>query len=86
MYLLQVSRNRVIDATRIGGRMRFVNHSCEPNCAFEKWIVRGEERCGVFAIQRVEAGHELTVDYGSSTFFARYIFPLLLSSVCLALC
>ncbi|OWY96629.1 Histone-lysine N-methyltransferase [Phytophthora megakarya] len=40
-YMLQLSRNRVIDATFVGGRMRFVNHSCEPNCAFEKWNVRG---------------------------------------------
>jgi SET domain-containing protein len=62
--MLQMSRDRVIDATRIGGRMRFINHSCEPNCGFEKWVVRGEERCGVFAIRRVQPGDELTLDYG----------------------
>ncbi|KAG1709673.1 hypothetical protein DVH05_020328 [Phytophthora capsici] len=63
-YMLQLGNDRVIDATRIGGRMRFLNHSCEPNCSFEKWNVRGEERCGVFCIRRVQAGNELTVQYG----------------------
>jgi SET domain-containing protein len=65
LYMLQVSHDRVIDATRIGGRMRFANHSCEPNCAFEKWNVRGQERCGVFTIRHIQPGDELTVDYGS---------------------
>jgi len=62
-YMLQVNADKVIDATRFGGRMRFVNHSCEPNCRVEKWSVRGQERCGVFAICRVKAGNELTFDY-----------------------
>ncbi|KAG1712283.1 hypothetical protein DVH05_000031 [Phytophthora capsici] len=62
-YMLQLNADEVIDATRIGGRMRFVNHSCEPNCQVEKWSVRGQERCGLFAIQCVKAGDELTFDY-----------------------
>ncbi|KAF4131974.1 SET domain-containing protein [Phytophthora infestans] len=44
VYMLQVSADKVIDATRIGGCMRFVNHSCDPNCQMEKWNVRGQER------------------------------------------
>jgi SET domain-containing protein len=44
--------------------MRFINHSCEPNCGFEKWNVRGQERCGVFSIRHIRGGDELTVEYG----------------------
>ncbi|KAI9993952.1 hypothetical protein PInf_016477 [Phytophthora infestans] len=63
VYMLQVSADEVIDATRIGGYMRFVNHSCDPNCQMEKWNVLGRERCGLFAIRDVKCGDELTFDY-----------------------
>ncbi|KAF4150455.1 SET domain-containing protein [Phytophthora infestans] len=46
-YMLRMSANQAIDATHFGGRMRFINHSCDPNCVFEKWNVCGQERCGV---------------------------------------
>eukprot|EP00644_Phytophthora_capsici_P018137 jgi/Phyca11/113966/e_gw1.25.646.1 len=62
-YMMQVNGDVFIDATRIGGRMRFVNHSCDPNCQVEKWSVRSQERCGLFAIRRVKAGDEITFDY-----------------------
>ncbi|KAE9335952.1 hypothetical protein PF008_g13250 [Phytophthora fragariae] len=62
-YMLQASAEQVIDATCVGGRMRFVNHSCQPNCREEKWCVRGHERCGLFATRQIGAGEELTFDY-----------------------
>eukprot|EP00644_Phytophthora_capsici_P018600 jgi/Phyca11/127978/e_gw1.73.199.1 len=52
----------VIDATHIGGQMRFVNHSCDPNYVFEKWNVRGFERCGVFTMREVHTGEGFVVD------------------------
>lgn len=52
-----------IDATRIGGWMRYVNHSCDPNCAVEKWNVGGEERCAVFSVRVINVHEELTFDY-----------------------
>lgn len=55
-YMLQLSHDRVIDATRFGGRLRFINHACTPNCRLEKWNIRGQERCGVFTIRPVHAG------------------------------
>lgn len=36
-YLLATKNGFVIDATRKGNLMRFVNHSCEPNCFIEEW-------------------------------------------------
>ncbi|KAE9179699.1 hypothetical protein PF005_g23592 [Phytophthora fragariae] len=72
-YMLQVCASEVIDATRIGSQMRFVNHGCGPNCLVEKWCVRGRERCGLFAARQIRAGDELTFDYQLHCFSIRTI-------------
>lgn len=51
-----------------GHKGRFINHSCEPNCDTEKWIIRGELAIGLFAKTDIAAGEELTFDYN----FERY--------------
>lgn len=61
--LLLCRPNEVIDATVKGGLARFINHSCEPNCATQKWLVDGELRVGIFAKKRILAGAEITYDY-----------------------
>ena len=38
----------------------FINHSCEPNC--EAWIE--EKKIFLYALRDIEAGEELTFDYG----------------------
>lgn len=40
-----------------------MNHSCNPNCATQKWIVRGRLRIGLFALKKIKAYTELTFDY-----------------------
>ncbi|ONM21455.1 Histone-lysine N-methyltransferase ASHH3 [Zea mays] len=62
-YLCEVSSNMVIDATNKGNRSRFINHSCEPNTAMQKWTVDGETRVGIFALRDIKIGEELTYDY-----------------------
>ena len=52
-----------IDATEKGGTARFINHSCEPNCTTEKWLVCGELRVGIFAQKRIPAGDEIMYHY-----------------------
>jgi SET domain-containing protein len=53
----------IIDATK-GSICRFVNHSCNPNCHVEKWVVNGEPRMALFANEDgIEVGKELTYDY-----------------------
>ncbi|KAH0602237.1 uncharacterized protein H6S33_009905, partial [Morchella sextelata] len=39
-YLMLFHQNMILDATR-GSVARFVNHSCNPNCRMEKWLVDG---------------------------------------------
>jgi len=62
-YFMNVDGNEVIDATEKGGLSRFINHSCDPNCEMQKWIVGGKPRMAIFASKSIEAGKEITFDY-----------------------
>ena len=37
IYLMELNRDVVIDASRKGNSARFINHSCDPNCVTQKW-------------------------------------------------
>jgi SET domain-containing protein len=60
--MMEFHHSLIIDATR-GSICRFVNHSCDPNCRIEKWIVDGEPRMALFAEKVILSGDELTYDY-----------------------
>ncbi|CAK7346920.1 unnamed protein product [Dovyalis caffra] len=53
----------VIDACAKGNLGRFINHSCDPNCRTEKWVVNGEICIGLFALRDIMKGEEVTFDY-----------------------
>ena len=67
-YFMTLSSSETIDAAERGNAGRFLNHSCEPNCETQKWMVNGELCIGIFALRDVAAGEELTFDYN----FERY--------------
>ncbi|MEW5316180.1 MAG: hypothetical protein WDW38_007566 [Sanguina aurantia] len=67
-YFMNVGNGEVIDACRKGNISRFINHSCEPNCETQKWLVKGELAIGLFALKDIALGEELTFDYN----FERY--------------
>ncbi|KAI8470635.1 MAG: hypothetical protein J3K34DRAFT_521189 [Monoraphidium minutum] len=67
-YFMNVGNGEVIDACRKGNPARFINHSCDPSCETQKWLVRGELAIGLFALTDIKAGEELTFDYN----FERY--------------
>ena len=52
-----------MDALKYGNCGRFINHSCDPNCATEPWIVNGDKRIGIFALRDIAKGEELTFNY-----------------------
>ena len=57
------SQNEVIDAKYKGNRARFINHSCQPNCETQKWLIDGETCVCIFALRDILPGEELTYDY-----------------------
>uniref|UniRef100_A0A914ZC83 Histone-lysine N-methyltransferase n=1 Tax=Panagrolaimus superbus TaxID=310955 RepID=A0A914ZC83_9BILA len=72
----------VIDASKKGNLSRFMNHSCQPNCIMQRWIVRGEQRIGIFALTNIEAGVELTYNYSMHVFLKEQIKCLCESESC----
>jgi SET domain-containing protein len=59
-YLFTLDQDYYIDGSVMWNPARFLNHSCEPNC--ESDIVRG--RIWIYAKRRINAGEELTYNYG----------------------
>ncbi|CAF1056695.1 unnamed protein product, partial [Didymodactylos carnosus] len=67
-YTMKLSQNLVIDAYRMGNVARFANHSCQPNCEFQKWTVDGLQRMCMFTLKNIKKHEELTYDYNFQCF------------------
>lgn len=81
-YLLDYdsAAGELLDGGRKGNITRFANHSCDPNCRIEKFIICGtdealsaEFQIGLFANRDIAAGEELTYNYGWAAFQPRDI-------------
>jgi hypothetical protein len=59
-YLFTLDEDSDIDGSVMWNPARFLNHSCVPNC--EAVMVRG--RIWIYARRRINAGEELTYNYG----------------------
>jgi histone-lysine N-methyltransferase NSD2 len=62
-YFLTIDKERIVDAGPKGNLARFMNHSCQPNCETQKWMVNGQTRVGLFAVCDIPEGSELTFNY-----------------------
>ncbi|KAI5244375.1 Histone-Lysine N-Methyltransferase Setd2 [Manis pentadactyla] len=62
-YFMALKNDEIIDAIQKGNCSRFMNHSCEPNCEAQKWIVNGQLKVAVFTTKLVPSGSVLTFDY-----------------------
>ncbi|CDU25606.1 related to SET2-Histone methyltransferase [Sporisorium scitamineum] len=62
-YFMMLQPNEYLDATKKGGKGRFINHSCNPNCSVSKWQVGKHLRMGIFARRNILKGEELTFNY-----------------------
>ncbi|MCJ1383597.1 histone methyltransferase set2 [Xylographa soralifera] len=62
-YFMSLSKGEFVDATKKGNLGRFCNHSCNPNCYVDKWVVGDKLRMGIFADRKITAGEELVFNY-----------------------
>jgi SET domain-containing protein len=62
-YFMSLTKSEFVDATKKGNLGRFCNHSCNPNCYVDKWVVGEKLRMGIFAERDIKAGEELVFNY-----------------------
>lgn len=60
--MVEFGDGTALDATRKGGPFGYVNHSCDPNTFMR--LFRG--RVEFYSLRPIEAGEELTCDYGET--------------------
>ena len=66
-YIMELDNNLYVDGKFKGNNSRFINHSCDPNCELQRWVVCGNIRIGIFAIKDIQAGESLSYDYQFDT-------------------
>ena len=66
-YIMELDQGYFVDGKHRGNDSRFINHSCDPNCELQRWIVKGRMRIGIFAIRDIEANEALSYDYQFDT-------------------
>ena len=62
-YFMSLTKGEFVDATKKGNLGRFCNHSCNPNCYVDKWVVGDKLRMGIFAERNIKSGEELVFNY-----------------------
>lgn len=62
IMIVELSEKRAIDFSKSADPMRYTNHSCRPNA---RLCIR-QGRVEFYALRDIEAGEEVTVDYGET--------------------
>lgn len=70
-YLMRLDDEYFIDGSPRSNRARYINHSCQPNAK----VFRSGARVWIWSIRAIEAGEEITYDYGRN-YFNRHIKPI----------
>ena len=70
-YLMSLDGDYFIDGSFESNAARYINHSCQPNAK----AYRTGARVWIWSIRAIEAGEEITYDYGKN-YFNDFIEPL----------
>lgn len=70
-YLMSIDEEYLIDGSPRTNAARYINHSCEPNAK----AYRAGIRVWIWSIRAIEAGEEITMDYGKK-YFNDFIKPV----------
>eukprot|EP00916_Digyalum_oweni_P016670 GHVL01027325.1.p1 GENE.GHVL01027325.1~~GHVL01027325.1.p1 ORF type:complete len:1051 (+),score=213.93 GHVL01027325.1:376-3153(+) len=76
-YMMEMSHPEgpfIIDASQQGNIARYINHSCNPNCQADRWIVNGDSRIGITARRDIAIGEEICYNYRMESFGGRPSF------------
>jgi len=57
-----------LDIQKQGSLARYVNHSCDPNCETQQWIVEGRPVMALVALRAIAADEELSFSYNYERF------------------
>ena len=61
----------IINARQYGNWTRYMNHSCDPNCAFDAMLIGRKQRAMMMTLRDVAMFEELTVHYGDEYWIHR---------------
>ncbi|CAK9019905.1 unnamed protein product [Durusdinium trenchii] len=64
-YIMALPQGFAIHASMAGGPARFINHSCDPNCNAQRWLVEGRWHVGIFSHQDIKPQEEITFSYSN---------------------
>lgn len=70
-YLMTIDEKYLIDGSPRSNTARYINHSCRPNAK----AYRTGLRVWIWSIRAIEAGEEITYDYGKN-YFNDFIKPI----------